>query len=634
MTYTPDRASIAGKTLDVDERTDLLVVGAGPAGLACARAAATAGRQVVLVDENPVSAATMGDDVPLHFGGRASGAVRNRTAMLEAFVASDPAIAEAFEAGIDVRLGTACWGLYAPGPSVGWLPGPVAALMDETRSWLIQAAQVVVATGRRDMGLAFAGWELPGVMGATAALRLATRYDALAVQQAVVLGSTTEAMQVALALQQSGVTVAAIIEQADAVVGPADLAAQLAAGGTELLCGRVLRRAEGADAVGAAVTIDVDQQGRHRPGTERRIDCDTVVIGVGAVPVIELLDAAGCRVAYDPDRGGTVPVLDAVGGTTVPGIYAAGDCAGLWPAKTRDPAIAAAEGRRCIDGQPGGTAPPAAFNVGAYCLAWVRASVVGADGEPHVCRCEEVTAREIMEVRPPRYLGPQTDHRNDRSLRSLLGEGPPEPDVIKRLTRAGMGLCQGRRCREQVAALLALSAGVDLASVPPATHRAPVRPIPVSLAAAAELDGNGLYGRQTLRGNLAYGGGPHEWIEFGDATPAKPSTPLMRNIASHLAQLFPRAGHARIIRSWAGVIENTPDGRPVIDRPAGFDNLVIASLSSIGFGLSPATGHAVRDLVVDGACGFADLSSFALSRFDQLEPDWRERQGWLAGVPA
>jgi sarcosine oxidase subunit beta len=58
------------------------------------------------------------------------------------------------------------------------------------------------------------------------------------------------------------------------------------------------------------------------------------------------------------------------------------------------------------------------------------------------------------------------------------------------------------------------------------------------------------------------------------------------------------------------------------------DNLVIATLSSIGFGLSPATGHAVRDLVIDGACGFADLSSLRLSRFEKLESDWIDLQGW------
>lgn len=70
------------------------------------------------------------------------------------------------------------------------------------------------------------------------------------------------------------------------------------------------------------------------------------------------------------------------------------------------------------------------------------------------------------------------------------------------------------------------------------------------------------------------------------------------------------------------------DGRPAIDRPSGLDNLVLASLSSIGFGLSPTPGHAVRDLMVDSARQVANLSSFALSRFVHLEPDWKERQGW------
>jgi sarcosine oxidase subunit beta len=158
---------------------------------------------------------------------------------------------------------------------------------------------------------------------------------------------------------------------------------------------------------------------------------------------------------------------------------------------------------------------------------------------------------------------------------------------------------------------------------------------PLPLMPIGGADGNGLYGRQTLRSNLAYGGGPHEWLAIdGNAVPHRSSTPLMRNIAARVAALFPRAAHARVIRSWAGIVENTPDGRPVIERMTAPDNLVIASLSSIGFGLSPATGHAVRDLVVDGACSFADLSSFSLSRFARLEPDWIDLQGWRPPLPA
>jgi sarcosine oxidase subunit beta len=174
---------------------------------------------------------------------------------------------------------------------------------------------------------------------------------------------------------------------------------------------------------------------------------------------------------------------------------------------------------------------------------------------------------------------------------------------------------------------LAESLGVTVPMVAARAEMIVTEPLP--LMPIGGVDGNGLYGRQTLRGNLAYGGGPHEWLAISDnRVPHRSSTPLMRNIAARVAELFRLAAHARVIRSWAGIIENTPDGRPVIERMASPDNLVIDTLSSIGFGLSPATGHAVRDLVVDGVCSFADLSSLSLSRFEKLEPDWVDLQGW------
>jgi len=152
---------------------------------------------------------------------------------------------------------------------------------------------------------------------------------------------------------------------------------------------------------------------------------------------------------------------------------------------------------------------------------------------------------------------------------------------------------------------------------------------PAPLMSIGGVDGNGLYGRQTLRGNLAYGGGPHEWMEVGpDGPAARPSTPLLRNLAKRVAELLPKAAHLRVIRSWAGVIENTPDGRPVIERLTSPDNVTIATMSGVGFGLSPASGHAIRDLVLDGACSFTDLSKLSLQRFDGLPDDWREQRGW------
>jgi sarcosine oxidase subunit beta len=154
------------------------------------------------------------------------------------------------------------------------------------------------------------------------------------------------------------------------------------------------------------------------------------------------------------------------------------------------------------------------------------------------------------------------------------------------------------------------------------TEPAPMMPL-------GGVDGHKIYGRQTMRGNLAYGGGPHEWLDMDATGPAaRPSTPLARNLAKRVAELLPKAAHLNVIRSWAGIIENSPDGRPIIDRLTSPDNVVVASMSSVGFGLSPASGHAIRDLVIDGKCSFADLDLLKLSRFDNLESDWRERRGW------
>ena len=165
----------------------------------------------------------------------------------------------------------------------------------------------------------------------------------------------------------------------------------------------------------------------------------------------------------------------------------------------------------------------------------------------------------------------------------------------------------------------------------------PVAPARVEILATAPLEplfdialvGNGLYGRQAARGNLLFGGGPHEWADVGlTSEPSKPNTPLIRNIARRLAELLPGAADAPVIRSWAGIVEQAPDYMPIIDVLESPSNYVVVTASAHGFGISPATGKAVSDLVLYGESSI-DISGLGLGRFADVTPGWREERGWV-----
>ena len=164
----------------------------------------------------------------------------------------------------------------------------------------------------------------------------------------------------------------------------------------------------------------------------------------------------------------------------------------------------------------------------------------------------------------------------------------------------------------------------------------PVAPARVEILATAPVEprfpialvGNGLYGHQAVRGNLIFGGGAHEWTDVDLTTsPGKPNTPLIRNIARRLAELLPGMVDVPVIRSWAGVVEQAPDYIPIIDILDYPSNYIVVTASAHGFGISPATGKVVSDLVLYGETNI-DISGLGLSRFADYGPDWRETRGW------
>jgi thioredoxin reductase len=499
-----DPASVAGKAPPISDETDILIVGAGPAGLAAALTAAGHGLRVTLVDENPVRIETMGEEVPLHFGGRMGAAVSNRNSVLQTLLDARPEISEALEAGVDVRLGTAVWGLFPQRSTAAWIDGAVAGLADDQNAWLLRFKQVIVAAGRSDMGLAFDGWDRPGVMGVSAAHRLATVYEALECKHAVLVGSDTQALVSAHALIGKGVHIAAIIEQAGQVIGDSALLDLLGEQGAQVLTGHVIRETAG-DAFGVKriTAVAVDTAGSHVHGSSKEIECDTVLLGVAAIPAIELLEATGCSMSFQAERGGHVPDTDSLLRTSLPFVLVAGDCAGIWASKSLDDNISRCEGRIAAhtalaalgidiaqsDNVQNAKAPipnEPVCDVAASRTAWVRASTVHAQNEPFVCLCEEVTASEILALQPPRYLDWIPADETLENAMTAQQNGSPNPDVTKRLTRACMGPCQGRRCREQVATLLGIGAGVSVDDIALASFRPPVRPL--SLQQAGQIE--------------------------------------------------------------------------------------------------------------------------------------------------
>ena len=118
----------------------------------------------------------MGNDVPLYFGGRMTDATQNTERLLEAIFMGMPALETAMDAGVELLLGTTAWGVYRNGPGVASLPEQVVGLADAERSWIVGFDNIILATGGRDLALAFPCWSQPGVLGAAALQMLLTRY--------------------------------------------------------------------------------------------------------------------------------------------------------------------------------------------------------------------------------------------------------------------------------------------------------------------------------------------------------------------------------------------------------------------------------------------------------------------------
>ncbi len=483
------------------ETKPLVVVGAGTAGTAAAIEAARAGVQVTLIDENPIGASMMAMDVPQFFGRRTMDTVSDKDVMLQRVTAANGALAEAEAAGVEVQLGTCVWGAFRNTDTSRKLDGPQLGLADDKQSWVVKYDRLIVAAGARDLNFSFAGSDLAGAMGANGAHALLSRYQASTSRRMIILGSGNLGLTTARMALHSGVEVVAIVDVSPSVRGDGSLLQELRQNGVDVHNSHTLREAVGSeDGIESVVLVAVDESNEPVSGSEKTIAADTVCQAIGLVPNIELLSLLDCEISFKSELGGYVPDHDERMRTSVEGVFVAGDVAGFHDGMVLSPEIARNQGRLAglaaaeslgaidetaalarrteIQAEAVAAQP---VSVHSAWNEWLQ-SLVNAGGlDVFACECEEVTRAELIELQPPRYLNWQSEQMSLRSLQTQLQDGPVNPDQVRRLTRVGMGECQGRRCREQASLLLAAESGANIADVPFMSYRPPVRPLPLKV---------------------------------------------------------------------------------------------------------------------------------------------------------
>lgn len=383
--------------------TDLLIIGAGPAGLAAALAAAPSGARITVIDDNIAPGGQIWRDGPA--AALPAQAVRLREAVARC-------------ANVQVRCGTRV---------ISAIGTKALLLEDAERGWTQHFDTLILCTGGRELLLPFPGWTLPGVTGAGGLQALIKAGLPVRGERIVIAGSGPLLLAAAATARKAGARVLRVAEQAS-LGSVAAFAAQLGRWPGKALQALTLADPSyraGTQLVAALGQQQVESVQLRQSGRTSTIACERVASGFGLVPNTQLGQLLGC--ALSPANGGPQAIkVDALQATSVPGVYAAGECTGfggaeralaqgkiaglaavnetraaqaLWPERARWEAFAAQLHRHfALD--PGLRQMPQADTL--------------------VCRCEDVS---------------------HASLTRCTGWGD-----AKLHHRCGMGACQGRVC--------------------------------------------------------------------------------------------------------------------------------------------------------------------------------------------
>ena len=469
---------------DIDalaQHYDLLVVGAGPAGLSAAARAAELGVSVLLADENPAP------------GGQIYRAVTTSTVSDRAILGEDYWKG----AGIVARLEKSA-ATYAPGCTIWSIAG--AELETEAgqfeiglslggRARIIHARRVILATGAQERPFPIPGWTLPGVMTAGAAQIALKSAGIVPSGRTVIAGCGPLLYLLAGQLAAAGAEIVAVLDttpkrnwMAAVAAMPDFLRSPYLAKGLKLMAKarRSLRFLNGVTDLAAEGSDRVTAIRATRGSASETIPCDTVLLHHGVIPSVNLANAAGCAHEFDTLQHCWTPKLDDWFSSSVPGIAIAGDGAGIGGAESAAlrGEIAGLDAARQLGRIDTARRDQLAAPLRAELVLTLRGRrfldllyrpapqfLAPAANDTIVCRCEEVTAGQVRDA--AKRLG-------------VTG-----PNQMKAFLRCGMGPCQGRMCGPTVVELIGQERNLTPAEVGYYRLRPPVKP--VTLAELASL---------------------------------------------------------------------------------------------------------------------------------------------------
>lgn len=303
---------------------ELIVIGAGPAGLSAAIEAAAKGVDVLLIDENQKAGGQLFKQIHKFFG---SGAHR---AGIRGIDIGKELLTEASASGVDIWLNS---------PVIGLFKEKKVAVKREFKTEsekleVIRGQKLVIATGGSENAVSFKGWTLPGVMGAGAAQTMINVNRVLPGEKVLMLGSGNVGLIVSYQLLQAGADVVGVVEAAPAIGGYGVHAAKISRAGVPIFTAHTIIKAKGNSRVEEAVISKVDQQWQPISGTEKTLKTDIITIAAGLKPLSELAMMHDCKSKYIAELGGWVPLHDENMESTYSDIYVVGDSAGVEEANT------------------------------------------------------------------------------------------------------------------------------------------------------------------------------------------------------------------------------------------------------------------------------------------------------------